>query len=161
LSSEEKKARRLSLLAPVEKIFGSKDKDSSNTAQSSGSPLKSSADSISRRDVPPEVLKARRTTSTNLFKKDNFSELSFSKLGVNQPSGGDTKLLKQKQKQLQKQMDKEEKKASKEEKRKQEKALEILQAQLELGRDRAVMPEPQPRYVTTPAIRPARLMSMK
>jgi hypothetical protein len=162
MSADEKKARRLSLLAPINNLFAPKDKDGAPMIPTSSGASKNANDPVSKKDsIAPDGIKARRTASTHIFKKDSYSDLSFSKLGVNQGTGGDSKLMKQKQKQLQKQMDKEEKKASKEEKRKQEKALEILQAQLELGRDRAVMPEPQPRFVTVPAVRPARLLSMK
>lgn len=107
-----------------------------------------------------EALKAKRSTNIGtIFGKDQaLEELSFSKLSV-QSSGStvDKQVMKQKQKQLQKQIERDARKQEKQDKVKQERAHEILQAQLELGRERATMPEPQPRFVAMSPQRPARL----
>jgi len=171
LSAEEKKQRRKSLLAPVDKISAmspttslanlfedKKDKLSdslSSSTSTSTSDLMAPPKSVSR-----EQLKARRLTSINLFKKDNLEDLSFNKLTLNTTTttAADQKMQKHKQKQLQKQMDKEVKKAEKQGKLMETRALEILSQTLELGKSRATMPEPQTRLVVVPPTRPPRLL---
>lgn len=181
LSKEDKKQRRKSLLnalapshggsTPSIEVRQSISSGSSNpsigVALGSGTGIDagdgvgdSSAASTSA--LSKEVLKARRSTNIGtIFKKDNsLEELSFSKLGVQSTaSQAEKQLQKQKQKQLQKQMERDSKKQEKHEKAKQERAHEILQAQLDLGRERATMPEPQSRFVAMAPSRPARLTS--
>lgn len=178
LSKEEKKQRRKSLLgaiAPFSLVSASAHDSkgpystpslsphlpTSSSLSSIGESSESSFDSApSPSKLSKEALKAKRSTNIGtIFGKDQaLEELSFSKLSV-QSSGSsiDKQVMKQKQKQLQKQMERDARKQEKQDKVKQERAHEILQAQLELGRERATMPEPQPRFVAMPPQRPARL----
>jgi hypothetical protein len=178
LSKDEKKQRRKSLLgaiAPVSSAPSLTSEGRSSVSANSSAPslnlAMGSGTGVDTLDTvlegPPspsklskDALKARRSTNIGtIFKKDNsLEELSFSKLGVqSSTSSVEKQMQKQKQKQLQKQMERDAKKQEKQEKVQQERAHEILQAQLELGRERATMPEPQPRYVSMAPSRPARL----
>jgi hypothetical protein len=137
LSTEEKKNRRKSLLAPVQNLF-------SSIAGEGSSPTESPQEA-DQRDKDKKSKKG-------LFGTKREKGLDFQT--TLQLDDSQAKLQKERQKKLQKELDKIEKEKAKQEKARQTRLLDVLQQTLELGEERAQIPMASHRSAFAMPMRP-------